>query len=249
MQFIKSTFIAVLCITITATAQQDSTEQKKRPDFVLVFTKTSEYRHSSITAGVKVLRELGRKNNFIVIRTESSEDFTERNLKNYGLVVFMSTTGDVLDANEQGAFENYIKSGGSYLGVHAAADTEYDWAWYGKLVGGYFNSHPNDPNVRKAVVQRVVKDHPSTKHLPDSWTRNDEWYNYKQVNTNATVLLNLDESSYEGGTQGANHPIAWCHEFDGGRAFYTGGGHTDQSFMEPDFKQHLLGAVQWCLGR
>ncbi len=251
MQFIKSILITVLCLTIcTVNAQEEeNTPQKKRPDFVLVFTKTAEYRHSSITAGVKVLRELGRQNNFIVIRTESSEDFTERNLKNYRLVVFMSTTGDVLDANEQRAFENYIKSGGSYLGVHAAADTEYDWEWYGKLVGGYFNGHPNDPNVRKAVVQRLVKDHPATQHLPDSWTRNDEWYNYKQLNTDTTVLLNLDETSYEGGTNGGKHPIAWYHEFDGGRAFYTGGGHTDQSFMEPDFRQHLLGAVQWCLGR
>ncbi len=249
MKFIKSIAITFFCISLTLSAQEDPVPVRKRPDFVLVFTKTEGYRHNSITAGVKVLRELGRENNFIVIRTESSEDFTERNLKNYGLVVFLSTTGDVLDNDEQQAFENYIKGGGSYLGIHAAADTEFDWAWYGQLVGGYFTSHPNDPNVRKATVQRVVKDHPSTKHLPDAWTRNDEWYNYKNLNANVTVLLNLEEASYEGGTNGENHPIAWAHEFDGGRAYYTGGGHTNQSFMEPDFRQHLLGAVEWCLGR
>ena len=250
MQFIKSIFVLFFSISMFSFAQEETdTTPRKRPDFVLVFTKTEGYRHESIASGVKALRELGRENNFIVIRTESAEDFTARNLKNYRLVVFMSTTGDVLDDEEQNAFETYIESGGAYLGVHAAADTEYDWPWYGKLVGGYFESHPNDPNVRKAAVKRIDKEHLSTKHLPDSWVRNDEWYNYKNLNPNTTVALNLDETSYAGGTNGENHPIAWYHQVGQGRAYYTGGGHTNQSFTEPDFRKHLLGAIKWCLNR
>ncbi|WP_394974236.1 ThuA domain-containing protein [uncultured Croceitalea sp.] len=252
MKFIKSIKLIILLfsISITVNGQEiKATPQPKKPDLVLVFTKTDGYRHESITTGVKALRELGRKNNFIVLRTESSEDFTQENLTNYQLVVFLSTTMDVLDDSEQTAFENYIKSGGSFLGIHAATDTEYDWPWYGKLVGAYFESHPSNPNVKEAKISVLTKDHSSTAHLKDTWTRNDEWYNFKSLNPNVTTVLKLDETSYEGGTNGDNHPIAWYHEYDGGRAYYTGGGHTNESYTEPDFVNHLLGAIEWCLKR
>ncbi len=217
------------------------------PELVLAFTKTEGYRHQSIEKGVRTLRELGRENGFIVLQTETAEDFNADNLKNFKLVVFLSTTQDVLNGEQERAFENYMKNGGAFMGIHAAADTEYDWLWYGKLVGGYFESHPQGTPTAKIEV--INKEHPSTAHLPDIWQRTDEWYNYKSLNPNVTVLMNLDESSYEGGTNGENHPIAWYHEFEGGRAFYTGGGHTEASFDEPKFRQHLLGAMEWCLGR
>jgi type 1 glutamine amidotransferase len=251
MKFI-SLFLLALCFTFPIMAQDDPTmeaEAKKMPELVLVFTKTEGYRHKSIEKGVQTLRELGRQNGFIALQTESGEDFTVQNLNNYKLVVFLNTTMDVLDNSQQRAFETYIKSGGAFLGVHAAADTEYDWPWYGKLVGGYFDSHPSDPNVRKATINVVDKSHAATEHLQDSWVRTDEWYNYKNLSSETSILLNLDESSYEGGTNGSNHPIAWYHEFDGGRAFYTGGGHTDDSYDEPMFRKHLLGAIEWCLKR
>lgn len=216
------------------------------PELVMVFTKTTGYRHESIEKGVQTMRELGRKNKFVALQTESGEDFTPENLKNYKLVVFLSTTEEVLDDAQQRAFESYIRNGGSYLGIHAASDTEFDWPWYGKLVGGYFESHPEQ---QKAKIHVVDKSHPSTAHLKDEWSRFDEWYNYKNLNPDVKVLLNLDETSYSGGTNGENHPIAWYHEFDGGRVFYTGGGHTEASFDEPEFKQHLLGAIEWCLKR
>lgn len=249
MKFIKSIItLVVLSIVLNVNGQETET-QTKRPDLVLVFTKTEGYRHESIATGVKALRELGRENNFIVLRTESAEDFTTENLKNYGAVVFLSTTSDVLDNEQQKAFERYIQTGGSFLGIHAASDTEYEWEWYGKLVGGYFESHPNNPNVLDAKITVVNKSHSATAHLKDTWQRSDEWYNYKNLNPNVTVLMNLDEKSYEGGTNGENHPIAWYHMYDGGRAFYTGGGHTNASYTEPAFRQHLLGAISWCLGR
>ncbi len=217
------------------------------PELVLTFTKTTGYRHQSIQKGVQTLRELGRENGFIVLQTETAEDFNEENLKNFKLVVFLSTTQDVLNEVQQRAFQNYINNGGAFMGIHAAADTEYDWPWYGELVGAYFESHPKGTPTAK--VQVVNKEHPATAHLPNEWQRTDEWYNYKNLNPNVTVVMKLDESSYEGGTNGINHPIAWFHEFDGGRSFYTGGGHTEASFDEPQFRKHLLGAMEWCLGR
>ncbi len=250
MNAIKISLIA-LCVVFTINAQEaeDNANNSKMPDLVLVFTKTDGYRHKSIEKGALTLRQLGRKNGFIALQSETAEDFNHQNLRNYKLVIFLSTTMDVLNPSQQKAFESYIKNGGSFMGIHAAADTEYDWAWYGKLVGGYFDSHPNDPNVRNAKIDVLNKEHASTAHLKDTWLRSDEWYNYKNLNPKVTVLMNLDEKSYEGGTNGDSHPIAWYHEFDGGRAYYTGGGHTESSFDEPDFKQHLLGAIEWCLRR
>lgn len=228
-------------------AEPSKIVQEGIPELVLAFTKTEGYRHKSIEKGVRTLRELGRENGFIVLQTETAEDFNPDNLKNYRLVVFLSTTQDVLNDTQQKAFEDYIKTGGSFMGIHAAADTEYDWFWYGRLVGGYFDSHPKGTPM--ATINVIDKTHSSTAHLPDTWQRTDEWYNYKNLNPDVTVLMKLDETTYEGGTNGENHPIAWYHEFDGGRSFYTGGGHTDASFDEPDFRQHLLGALEWCLGR
>ena len=116
------------------------------------------------------------------------------------------------------------------MGIHAAADTEYDWAWYGKLVGGYFESHPEQQQAKIDVVDRT---HPSTVHLKNEWLHFDEWYNFKNLNPKVNVLMKLDESTYKGGTNGNNHPIAWYHEFDGGRAFYTGLGHTEEAYDDP----------------
>ncbi len=250
---IVPSIIWIVCAIFQLSAQENSLPNQndsiKMPELVLVFTKTTGYRHTSIEKGVRTLRELGRANRFVVLQTDAGEDFTNENLKNYKLVVFLSTTLDVLDDAQQRAFENYIKNGGAFLGIHAAADTEYDWPWYGKLVGGYFESHPNNPNVLEAKIDVLRKDHASTAHLNDEWSRSDEWYNYKDLNPNVTVLLNLDENSYSGGTNGTSHPIAWYHKFDGGRTYYTGGGHTEASFDEPAFRQHLLGAIEWCLKR
>ncbi len=214
----------------------------------LVFSKTAGFRHESIPDGIAAIRQLGQQHGFEVDATEDAALFTKEYLSKYKVVIFLSTTMDVLDDAQQAVFEQYIHSGGGFVGIHAAADTEYEWPWYGKLVGGYFNGHPNNPNVRKAVIQVKDKNHPACKGLPERWERNDEWYNYKDLNPNIHVLCNLDESTYEGGTNGPSHPIAWYHEYDGGRAFYTGSGHTSESFAEPLFMQHLWGGIQYAAG-
>lgn len=212
---------------------------------VLVFSKTAGYRHESIEKGVATLGEIGNANGFQITHTEDSLAFSTDNLQKYQLVVFLSTTMDVLGTVQQVAFENYIRAGGAYLGIHAAADTEYDWPWFGKLTGAWFKSHPEQQEARIMVVDQT---HPATKHLGESWMHFDEWYNYKDISPDIQVLMKLDESSYKGGENGDNHPIAWYQEYDGGRAFYTGLGHTEEAFDDPGFRQHLLGGIQWCMG-
>jgi type 1 glutamine amidotransferase len=213
---------------------------------VLVFSKTAGFRHDAIPVGITTVRELGAANNFAVDATEDAAAFTTANLAQYKAVVFLMTTGDVLDAAQQTAFESYIAAGGGYVGVHSAADTEYDWPYYGGLVGAWFSSHPA---IQQVTVRVEDQAHPSTAHLPAAWVRTDELYNYR---TNprevAHVLATLDESTYTGGTMGADHPIAWCRPYQGGRSWYTGLGHTQQSYAEPAFRAHLLGGIRWAAG-
>ncbi|MFF5724139.1 ThuA domain-containing protein [[Kitasatospora] papulosa] len=210
---------------------------------VLVFSRTAGFRHSSIDEGITALRELGAANNFTVKATEDPAAFTPANLAGYDAVVFLSTTGDVLDPTQQTAFEGYMAAGGGYVGVHAAADTEYDWSWYAGLAGALFQSHPA---VQPAGVEVEDRAHDATAHLGPAWQRTDEWYNYRtNPRTTAHVLASLDETSYSGGSMGGDHPIAWCKDYAGGRAFYTGGGHTEESYGDPAFRRHLLGGIRW----
>ncbi|WFE66022.1 ThuA domain-containing protein [Micromonospora sp. WMMD714] len=217
------------------------------PYDVLVFSKTAGFRHDSIAVGIQAIRELGTANSFTVTATEDASRFTTANLAPYEAVVFLNTTGDVLDAAQQSAFESYVNGGGGYVGVHAAADTEYGWSYYGSLVGGYFASHPA---IQQANVRVENRAHPATGHLPQTWTRTDEWYNYQtNPRAGARVLATLDESSYSGGSMGGDHPISWCKTVSSGRSFYTGLGHTQESYAEAAFRSHLLGGIRYAAGR
>lgn len=214
---------------------------------LLVFTKTLGWRHASIPAGKEAMQELGAENNWTIDFSEDSLLFTREYLAEIDLVVFLNTTGDILGDEQEVAFQNFIEGGGSFFGIHSAADTECDWEWYVNLVGACFESHPNDPNVLPANILRSENEHVCTAHLPNSWPRSDEWYNYKMMNPAVTPLLMLDETSYVGGNQGDFHPIAWHHNVGEGTAIYTGGGHTKESYSEPLFVEHLQLAMKFLL--
>lgn len=235
--------LILLSISISSPAVYSEFKQDVR---VLVFYKTAGFYHKSIPAGIQAIQDLGMKNRFKVDTTAHSSAFTSQNLKQYNAVIFLNTTGDVLNEAQQQEFERYIQSGKGFVGIHAATDTEYSWPWYNKLVGAYFANHPK---IQPARIQVVDKNHASTSFLPNTWQRTDEWYNFKNINKEVKVLANLDETSYTGGNNGNKHPIAWYHEFDGGRAFYTGGGHTDESYTEPLFLKHILGGIRYAIGK
>lgn len=214
---------------------------------VLLFSETRDFRHDSTEVAVAALEDIASSAGLQADRAgDSAGVFTDANLANYDAVVWVMTSGDVLDSDEQAAFERFIRSGGGYAGIHAASFTEYEWPWYGALVGAYFESHP--------VIQSATQDvedssHLSTAHLDLKWTRTDEWYDYRtNPRAQVNVLLSLDEDSYTGGAMGGDHPSAWYHDYDGGRSWYTGGGHTDASYSEPDFRTHLLGGLTYAAG-
>ncbi|HJQ66341.1 MAG TPA: ThuA domain-containing protein, partial [Gemmatimonadales bacterium] len=237
--------LLVLLALLGAVSTPTHAQQQPR---VLVFSKTAGYRHSSIPNGIAAIQKLGQENGFAVDPTEDAGAFTQKNLARYRAVVFLNTTGDVLNPGQQDVFERYIQAGAGYVGVHSATDTEYDWPWYGRLAGAYFNGHPNNPNVRTGSYRVIDSTHVLTRGLPAQFEREDEFYNFKSIDPTIHVLVEIDEASYAGGTNGAHHPMSWYHGFDGGRAWYTNMGHTEATYTEPLFLQHLLAGLRYAIG-
>ncbi|MEM8706609.1 MAG: ThuA domain-containing protein [Actinomycetota bacterium] len=214
---------------------------------VLVFTETRGFRHGSIDEGEDLIADLATDHGWTVEYADDSGRFLDGDLAGFDTIVFLQTTGDFFDGAEEAAFEAYIRQGGGFVGVHAAADAEYDWDWYGGLLGGWFDGHPPTQNATIIVEDGT---HPSTEHLGATWERAGEWFDFSpNPRGSVTVLLSLDESTYSGGGMGGDHPIAWYHEYDGGRAWYTGLGHAGSAFAEPEFIAHLRGGIEWAGGR
>ncbi len=243
MNMKKILFLFTISAAVVLTSCSHKRQGKPR---VLVFTKTAGFVHGSIPSGIAAVQKLGSENGFDVDTTKNAAYFQDDSLKKYAAVIFLSTTGNVFDYRQEAAFERYIQAGGGFVGVHAATDTEYDWRWYGKLVGAYFKSHPKPQQARFIIKDR---DFPATKFFSDSvWQRTDELYNFKDINPDVHVLITIDESSYEGGANGKFHPMSWYHEYDGGRAFYTEMGHTEESYSEENYLKHLWGGIQYAMG-
>jgi type 1 glutamine amidotransferase len=241
------------------------------PMRVLLFTEVSgvneahdvaPWDHMTRDIVATALAEMALDQGFEVLHTSDSAGyFTSESLSNYDVVIFASTTGTPLDAAEQLAFEGFIGAGGGYVGIHAAADCHYNWQWYGGLVGGIFLTHAQDPNIEAATVLRQNDSAPATAHLEPSFSVTDEWYTFREMDlASLDVLLTVEESSYlapgEIGLYGepcemadAIHPIAWRHEYGGGRSFYTNFGHVAERYADPWFREHLWGGMLYAAGR
>ena len=234
---------ALWLIALTLVWQGCSDKRSGKPR-VLLFSKTAAFYHESIPAGNAALLKMGMENGFDVDTTTDAAMFNDDSLQQYSAVIFLSTTGDVLNQYQEVALERYIQAGGGFVGIHAASDTEYDWRWYGRLVGAYFQNHPRPQQASFRVVDH---NHPATETLPDTFSYHDEWYNFKWISPDINVLITIDEQSYKGGDHGDHHPIAWYQEFDGGRSFFTGFGHSDESFQDSLQLRHILGGIQYAI--
>jgi type 1 glutamine amidotransferase len=237
--------IIPVALGLICVCMMGATRHAEKPK-VLIFSKTNGFRHASIPVGIAAIKKLGAENNFDVDATEDSTFFTIDNLKKYKVLVFLSPTGKVFGTDQEKALQEYIHQGGGFVGTHPATDCEYNWQWYGDLVGGYFKIHPKQQQAKFMVID---KNNPATKFLPDVWERFDELYGFKYLNPQIHVLINIDEKSYDPGpsAMGDKHPMCWCHEYEGGRAFYTALGHTDESYADPLYLKHILGGIQWAM--
>jgi type 1 glutamine amidotransferase len=236
--------ILVLMVALFTCGNSSSEDHTMR---VFVFTKATGYVHESIPEGAQAIRDLGLKHNFEVEVSDDSLCFNEQALSKYNVIVFMNTSGNVLGEAQQTVFKDYIQQGGGFVGVHGASVTEEDWPWYAQLLGARFKDHPE---IQQATVKVIDKTHSSTKHLPDEWVREDEWYNFEpDISENIHVLAVIDESTYQGGSNGPNHPFAWYQTFEGGRSWYTAGGHKKEHYQDPLFQQHILGGILYAAGK
>jgi type 1 glutamine amidotransferase len=255
---------AVIVPLAPAGAHRNNGDDQGKPRFkALIFTKTAAFRHNEcIPQGTVAIAEMGVRHGFDVDATENAAAFNDANLAQYDVVIWLCTTGDVLNDTQQAAFERYIRAGGGYAGIHSASDTEYDWPWYGGLVGAYFRDHPGVPgvNAQFQVASMDVEDRKTaaTRRLPERWTREEEWYNFRTNprSSGVHVLTSVDESTYDprgysvpgGSPPMGDHPISWCREYDGGRSFYTALGHRGGYWSEPLLLSHVRGGIEMAAG-
>lgn len=219
---------------------------------VLIFSKTNGFRHESIEPGIEALKKAGNGKGWDVRTTENGAFFNDDYLRRFKVVVFLSTTGDVLTPDQEKSLEKFIENGGGYVGIYAASDTEYDWAWYDHLLGTHFRDHPLYPeHTPDAELITDTRTHPTTRHLPARWHKVDEWYNFKKSvrgQDSVEVLLTLNEASYPAKwpkKMEGDHPISWTNKVGSGRMFYTGMGHTNETFTDKYAMPHIVEGIAW----
>jgi len=232
--------------TELSTAQNIQTNMSGKS--VFVFSKTLGWRHQSIPEGQNLFRRLADQNGFTAVFSEDDADFTAEKLAQYDAVVFLNTTGPVLDAEAQAVFKRYIQNGGGFVGIHSATDTHIkdEWPWFINLAGGKFESHPNEPsNIQAAMLFKTDVAHPATDGFPQSFEWSDEWYDFERLYGGITPLLTIDRQSYQNAKEQGITPIAWAHEYDGGRSFYTNLGHDAVNYTNVMFERHILGGLHY----
>lgn len=215
---------------------------------VALFSKTAGWHHEATNEGVTAVKRLSELHQFNVFWSEDANRiFTDQELAKYKVVVFLLTTGDVLNPEQQAAFERYIRAGGGYVGVHSASDTEYEWPWYTKMVGHMFVAHPH---IQTATIKVENRDFPGMDRFAGRFLATEEWYEFDASRSpNLTYLLSVDESTYEPKKRASGnppfHPISWYQNYDGGRAFYTALGHIPATYSDPSFMHHIYGGIYW----
>lgn len=248
MNSIKRLKISAILILTLLSASQIKAQQFK----VLLITETAGWHHESIDHGIMAINELASTHNFEVDRQQEAIKITSESLNNYNAVIFLSTTADIFEEDEQTIFEKYIQSGKGYVGIHAASDTEYEWEWYTKLVGRMFKIHPVQQTAQLNIIDHNF---PGLEHFPDVLLFTDEWYDFTEEKVDGlNYLITIDENTYAPEVEWENvksdgmgdfHPIAWYHEFDGGRSFYTALGHKEKVYENRWFLEHLYGGIYY----
>lgn len=245
-----------LCTALLAMTSFAGLAFAKDKGRVLVYSGSTGFRHTSIPAAVTAIEAMAEKAGYAVDTSEDPEIFTADNLGKYRALVLVSTSTDPkrpesewFVGQKRDALVGFLKAGKGVIGVHAAADSHYNWDWYGRMIGAYFDHHPK--GTPKGVVKVVDARHPATAKLPRTLQRNDEWYYYKDFDPTMRVLVTIDPKSIgDSGEADVNpNPLVWCHDFGGGRVFYSALGHSDESWSEPYLVNLMTGALEYAVGR
>ena len=220
----------------------------------LIVTTTRGWHHESLHSGVLAIQELGRKNFFDAVLFENPNGFTDEFVKQFQVIIFLNTTGDIFDSAQQKVMERFVQSGKGFVGIHSASDTEYDWDWYTKLLGRMFHIHPVIQTARLTIIDPTF---PGLQGFTGNKLWTDEWYEFgPEKISGLNYIMSVDETSYDpnvvwadrnlkGVGMGKLHPVAWYHNYDGGRSFYTSLGHMPAIFSDPLFLNFLYAGIFW----
>ena len=244
MSILRFLLVALLAVAPVSAAKVDRGS-------ILIFSHTTGYRHESIPVGIAAVRSIAERRGLAVEASENPAIFEPRRLKRFRAVVLLSSTTDPKQPQSEWlvgprriALQQFVRSGGGIVAIHAAADSHYHWPWYGRLIGGRFARHPAGTPVGRLSLSNPR--HPANRGLPATAVRADEWYYFDDVDPASTVLMTLDPASIGEADVNPN-PVAWVREVDSGRVFYTALGHTRQSYSEPFFLRHIAGGLDWVL--
>ncbi len=244
--------IRLLALLLVLQCGPDFSAVAQKQFKALIVTTTKGWHHESLHSGVVALKEMASRNFFDADLWENPGGFTDKYVEQYQVIIFLNTTGDIFDTAQQKVMERFIRSGKGYVGIHSASDTEYDWEWYTKLVGRMFHIHPT---IQTAKLQVLDPGFPGLQGFANGKIWTEEWYEFTSPKTPGLIdILAVDESTYnpkvnwgakKGEGMGKVHPVAWYHEFDGGRAFYSGLGHLPTNFSNPALLDHLYAGIFW----
>jgi type 1 glutamine amidotransferase/predicted dehydrogenase len=236
-----------LFLLILAFGNAFSTASKKETN-ILIFSKNAKwaYRHQSIEFANQSIKKYCEERGYKVEISEDASLFNDNTLQKFAAIVLVSANQDIFDADQEAALQRYIRAGGGLVGIHSSSGVERNWTWFSDMLGATFQWHPVQQN---ATINVIDKKHPSTKHLPTKWQRWDEWYYFKKINPKVKVLLTLDSTTFKSDKHTQNYPNAWYHEFEGGRVFYTAGGHNENDFIDPKFIEHIFGGIKYAIGK
>lgn len=233
---------AVVAAVLLAPAPPASADQGDGVD-VLVFTAVEdpEQAHASTSNAVELLEMSGRRYGMNVDATADAAHFTAEGLADYDAVVWLNTYGEVLDETQQVAFQEWMSQGGGFVGVHGAARTHTEWAYFHELVGAAAVAGEDSKVTSQTVT--VDNEHPATEGMPDNWEdHSDQWYSFDR---SPAALPGMDVLATVPDGQDGERPVAWCRSYDGGRAWYTALGHTVGAYQEADFMRLLRGGILW----
>lgn len=229
---------------------------------VLVFNKTNGFRHeAAIPVADRVFSELANEQGWDVCVTDDAGVYDTDTLRKFQLVVWNNVSGDVLTQTQRAALQQWIESGGGWIGVHGAGgDLEYDWQWYvDDVLRAQFHGHTLDPHMQDADLLVSNPAVSLTAHLPARWrVPNEEWYAFANNprERGCEILLTIDRNSYItkgeiapnwNDSMAGEHPQVWRHRQGQGRVFYSAIGHQPETYALPEYRELLSRAMRWAV--
>jgi uncharacterized protein len=214
---------------------------------ILVFTKRESGPNPIRLAADAALQQLSFKQNWNLTLTADAGEFTASRLENYAAVVWLDTAGNVLDAGQKSAYEQFHRRGRGSVAIHSGGvNTEKDWSWYRKLAS---TTTVSSWGRREYTIVNLDASHPANFAWPMIRRKTADWFRFASPphpGPDARVLLAIDDPMFP---LGVCYPVSWCSEPEEGRYFYTAFGGSPEDYSDEIFLSHLARGIEWAAGK